>query len=240
MGGERLAELIRGVCIFALYIFPMAGTALLLRRYTRLPDEVFRKLLHFIMVGAYSIFLFAFRTWWLAAVFVALLAAAFFAVFSLAGLLPGFSEFINERKSGELRVSMALALAMVVLSIIICWGWLDDRLLALASLYAWGVGDGSAALIGKAFGKHKIRWKLSDGEKSWEGSIAMLLTAALTVFIILFIRGGLSVWACGQIALTAGTAAAFVELCSHGGIDTVTCPLTAMVLIVPLVKLLEK
>ena len=172
--------------------------------------------------------------------FVSLLAAAFFAVFSLGGLLPGFSEFIHERRRGELRISMTLALAVVVLSICICWGWLDDRFLALAALYAWGVGDGFAALVGKAFGKNKIRWKLSDGKKSWEGSAAMLLTGSLAVFIILLIRGGLPLWACGLIAVTAGASAAFAELCSKDGIDTVTCPLTAMAVIVPLVKLLEK
>jgi len=234
-----MGELIRGAFIFALYIVPAASVMLLLRRFTAIPDELFRKSLHFIMVGAYILFLFAFRTWWLAAVFVGLLAAAFFTVFSLGGLLPGFSEFIHERRRGELRISMTLALAVVVLSICICWGWLDDRLLALAALYAWGVGDGFAALVGKAFGKNKIRWKLSDGKKSWEGSAAMLLTGSLAVFIILLIRGGLPLWACGLIAVTAGTAAAFAELCSHGGIDTVTCPLTAMAVIVPLAMLLE-
>ena len=229
----------RGVLFFGAYIVPTAVTMLLLRRYTGMPDELFRKSLHFIMVGAYILFLFAFQTWWLAAIFVGLLAVAFFAVFSLGGFLPGFSEFINERKRGELRVSMSLALFMVVLSICICWGWLDDRYLALAGLYAWGVGDGFAALAGTAFGKHKIPWKLSDGKKSWEGSIAMLLTASLAVFIILLIRGSLPLWGCTLIAVTAGTAVAFAELCSKGGIDTVTCPLTAMAVIVPLAKLLE-
>ena len=235
-----MGELLRGALIFGAYIVPTALTMLLLRRFTRIPDELFRKSLHFIMVGAYIFFLFAFQTWWLAAIFVGLLAVAFFTVFSLGGLLPGFSEFINERKRGELRISMSLALLMVVLSICLCWGWLDDRYLALAGLYTWGVGDGFAALTGKAFGKHKISWKLSDGKKSWEGSIAMLLTASLAVFLILMIRGGLPAWACGLIAVTAGTAAAFAELCSHGGIDTVTCPLTALAVIVPLAKLLEK
>ena len=235
-----MGELIRGALVFGAYIVPAAVTMLLLRRYTKIHDELFRKSLHFIMVGAYILFLFTFQTWWISAVFVGLLAVAFFAVFSLLGRIPGFPEFINERKCGELRVSMSLALLMVVLSICLCWGWLEDRYLALAGLYAWGVGDGSAALVGKAFGKHKIPWKLADGKKSWEGSIAMLLTASLAVFIILLIRGGLPLWACGLTAVAAGAAAAFAELCSHGGIDTVTCPLTALSVIVPLAKILEK
>ena len=235
-----MTELIRGAGIFALYIVPGAVGALLLRRSTRIGDEVFRKLLHFLMVGAYSIFLFSFRTWYLAAVFVMLLAVAFFVLFSLLGRIPGFPEFISERRAGELRFSMALALGTVALSICVCWGWLGDRWLALAGLYAWGVGDGFAALVGKRFGRHKIRWRLADGKKSWEGSAAMALTASAAVLTVLLLRGGLPVWACGLTAVTAGTAAAFAELCSRNGIDTVTCPLTALAVTVPLVLLLER
>lgn len=235
-----MAELFRGAGIFALYIIPGAVGALLLRRFARVPDEVFRKLLHFLMVGGYSIFLFSFRTWWVAAVFVGLLAVAFFALFSLLGRLPGFPEFINERRAGELKISMTLALGTVILSIALCWGWLGDKLLALAALYAWGVGDGCAALVGTRFGRHKISWRLSDGKKSWEGSIAMVLTASLAVFVILWIRGGLPLGLCGILALSTGTAAAFAELCSRGGMDTVTCPLTALAVLLPLVKLFEQ
>jgi len=58
-----LKELIRGASFFALYIVPSATVMLLLRRSTRIGDELFRKSLHFIMVGAYILFFFAFRTW---------------------------------------------------------------------------------------------------------------------------------------------------------------------------------
>jgi len=37
------------------------------------------------------------------------------------------------------------------------------------------VGDGAAAIIGRRFGKHR----LSGSDKSWEGSVAFLLTAVL-------------------------------------------------------------
>jgi len=210
------------------------------RKVLRIPDELYRKILHFFLLGAYFPFLFAFDTWWISAGFAAGLIVLFYPILVLAVRIPAFSTFMNERKKGEFKSSMVLALLTMVISISICWGIFGDRLLTLACVYAWGVGDGSAALVGKAFGKHKIPWKLSDGKKSWEGSVAMLLTASTAVFIILLIRGGLPLWACGLIAVTAGTAAAFAELCSHGGIDTVTCPLTAMAVIVPLAKLLEK
>lgn len=50
----------------------------------------------------------------------------------------------------------------------------------------WGVGDAAAALIGIPFGKHKIRFRITDGKKSWEGSIAMMAAAMLCGFCISF------------------------------------------------------
>jgi dolichol kinase len=76
-----------------------------------------------------------------------------------------FSEFITERKKGELKSSLLLVFGMFAFIITICWGLLGDPYLVLASVYAWGFGDAAAALIGKRFGKHKIRWEYMDGEK---------------------------------------------------------------------------
>lgn len=53
-------------------------------------------------------------------------------------------------------------------------------LIFLAGVYSWGVGDAFAALIGKKYGKHKIIWKLADNKKSVEGSVAMLVTSAVS------------------------------------------------------------
>ena len=231
-------ELLLGAWIFALYVIPMAAIMLIARRFLKIPDELFRKILHFILLGAYFPFLYAFRTWWLSAGLAALLIVILYPLLALASLIPAFSSFVNERRKGEFKSSMVLALITMALSICICWGIFGDKLLVLACVYAWGVGDAFAALIGKRFGRHKICLPFADHHKSWEGSLAMLLTSALSVFIILLVRGGIGVGGCLFIALLAAAVSTYVELCTKGGLDTVTCPIAAMIVILPLTKLL--
>jgi len=107
----------------------------------------------------------------------------------------------------------------------------------LACIYAWGVGDGFAALIGKTFGRHKWNFSLADKHKSVEGTLAMFLAAFASVLVILLLRGAPGLVPGILISLAAAAATAFVELCAKGGWDTLLCPLTAMVIILPLVHL---
>ncbi len=233
-----MKEILNGVSGIALYIIPAASIMLTVRKLFKVPDELFRKILHFILLGAYIPFLFGFETWRAAAGVAGALLIALYPILALAGKLPAFSSFVNERKKGEFKSSMVLALGMMILSICICWGIFDDKYLVLACIYAWGVGDAFAALIGKKFGKHKIRWKFADAHKSMEGSAAMFLTSAISVFAVLCFRGGLDVVSILLISAAAALVCTLVELCTSNGLDTVSCPTAAMLVILPLVKLL--
>ena len=226
-----------GTGITVLYIAAAASIMLTARLLLTIPDELFRKILHFILLGAYIPLLFAFETWWMAAVFSASLIVILFPVLALAEKIPMFSSFVNERKKGEFKSSMVLAIGMMVFSTSVCWGLLDDRYLVLASIYAWGVGDALAALIGRRFGKHKIRWKYADGKKSMEGSLAMFLCSLGSVFTVLLVRGGIGIPLCLTAAVSSAVVCTISELCSKNGLDTVICPLSAMAVILPLITL---
>ena len=231
-------ELLHGVSVFAVYLIPAAVIMLTARKFLKIPDELFRKILHFLLLGAYFPFLFAFQTWWISAGFAAGLIVIIYPILALAGKIPAFSSFVNERKKGEFKSSMVLALATVMFSISICWGLFGDRLLTLACVYAWGVGDAFAALIGKRFGKHKVGLPLADPRKSWEGSAAMFVSSVLSVLTVLLVRGGLGFFPCLLISLLAAAVTTYVELITKGGLDTVTCPAAAMAVILPLIHLL--
>ena len=231
-------ELLHGVSVFAVYLIPAAVIMLTARKFLKIPDELFRKILHFILLGAYFPFLFAFQTWWISAGFAAGLIVIIYPILALAGKIPAFSSFVNERKKGEFKSGMVLALATVMFSISICWGLFGDRLLTLACVYAWGVGDAFAALIGKRFGKHKVGLPLADPRKSWEGSAAMFVSSVLSVLTVLLVRGGLGFFPCLLISLLAAAVTTYVELITKGGLDTVTCPAAAMAVILPLIHLL--
>ncbi len=233
-----MQEFLYGTSMFLLYIIPMASVMLLSRKIFKIPDELFRKILHFILLGVYLVFLFAFETWWISATLAGIMMVIIYPILMLAGKIPHFSSFVNERKKGEFKNSMVLAFGMIIASICICWGWIGDKYLVLASVYAWGIGDAFAALIGKRFGKHKIKWKFADSHKSIEGSLAMFLTSALSVCVILLIRGGLDIVSCLIISFVASLVCTFIELCTKNGLDTISCPTGAMLVIIPLIKLL--
>ena len=218
------------------YILVAAAAALIARRCLTIPDELFRKILHFILLGAYVPLVYGFDAWWKAALFAGILIAVIFPILLLVSRWPKFSAFVVERKKGEFIGSMVLALSMMIFSVSVCWGWMGDRVLVLACIYAGGVGDAMAALIGKRFGKHKIKWRLADGKKSIEGSLAMFICAFVSVFTVLLLRGGLSMSVCMLIAFATGVACTVSELCTKNGWDTVVCPTVAMLVTLPLVK----
>jgi len=233
-----MTEFLHGASVLLLYVISLAAIFLTARLFIKIPDELFRKILHFILLGAYIPLLCAFETWWKAALLAAVLIVVFYPVLSLAEKLPAFAAFINQRRQGEIKNSMILALAMMALSTCVCWGLFGDKYLVLACVYAWGIGDAFAALVGKRFGKHKIRLPLADPHKSVEGSAAMFLCAFLSVLTILAVRRGLGFGSCLVISLSAAAVTSYVELCTKGGYDTITCPAAAMAVILPLIKIL--
>ena len=226
-----------GTGISVLYIAICAGVMLTVRVLTKIPDELFRKMLHFVLLGAYIPLLYAFRVWWHSVIFVASLAVILYPVLYFCAKIPKFSEFVNERRGGEFKSSMLLALGVMLVSTAVCWGLLDDKLMTLACVYAWGVGDAFAALVGKRWGRHKIKWKIADGKKSYEGSLAMLVSAFVSVLTVLLVRGGVNPFVAVLTALIAAVAVTFIELVTSGGFDTVTCPAAALVIIIPMVYL---
>ena len=233
-----MPEFLNGLLIFLIYLVPVATIMLIIRKFTKIQDELFRKIMHFILLGAYIPLLFGFNTWWKCLILVGILFVILLPTLTLAGKIPGFSSFVNERKKGEFTSSMVLALSVMLLAISVGWGIFNDKFLVLASVYAWGVGDAFAALIGKKIGKHKIKWKFVDNKKSYEGCIAMIITSSLSVFIILLVRGGINAVYALFIALVVSFASTFVELCSKNGIDTITCPSVSMAILVPLLMIL--
>lgn len=233
-----MSEFFHGTASFFAFVIPAATVMLTARALIKIPDELFRKILHFILLGAYIPLCFAFETWWMAAGLAGLFAIVLYPILMAASRIPGFSKFTTQRKEGEFVSSMVLALTTMAASVAICWGIFGDRYLVLACVYAWGVGDAFAALIGKQFGRHKIRLSFADRRKSVEGSATMFVTSAIAVWIVLLLRGGLNFWECGLTAVIAAAASAFVELCTKGGNDTFTCPAAAMAVILPLIKIL--
>lgn len=233
-----MQELLRGAGIVCLYFVIAASGMLTLRWLITIPDELFRKLLHFILLISYIPFAFAFETWWCSVLLALVLEVLIYPALAWAEHLKKFSSFVNERKHGEFKSSLLLAFTMLAVCNTVCWGWLGDKYLGLACMYAWGVGDAFAALFGKKYGKHKIKWKFADPHKSVEGSAAMFLTSAVAVLCVLLAHHHLSTAAYVILPVAGAAAATIVELVTPNGMDTVTCPTAAMVVMIPLMAIL--
>ncbi len=220
------------------YFIICASTAFLCRVLFRIPTEIFRKALHCILLGSLPFFVFGFERWQISAAAALFFAVAVYPILKFFERFRNYSNFVTERKGGELKSSLLLVFSMFAAVITVCWGWIGDRWLVLASIYAWGFGDAAAALIGKRFGRHKINWKYVDGKKSVEGSAAMLAVSLIAVITVLYLRGGLALLTLLVISLVTAFVSALTELYTSGGYDTVTCPISAMAALLLFLKLL--
>jgi dolichol kinase len=149
--------------------------------------------------------------------------------------IEGYAELLAERKRGEIKRSLVIVFGMFAALICICWGWLGEPWLVLACVFAWGYGDGAAALVGKKFGRHYLEGKLIEGRKTVEGTIAMFVVSFLSVLAVLLANGKVAWY--GNLPIAALTAAVceVVELYTRNGMDTLTCPFAAAAVILPLV-----
>ena len=176
-----MQDIFNGLGAIFVYFLVAASAALLLRRLVSIDDEVFRKLLHCILLGSLLIWTLVYAVWWHAALTAILFAFCVYPLLFFAERIDGFSAFVTERRRGELKNSLMIVFVMFAAVVCVCWGWLGDKLLALASVYAWGFGDAAAALVGKRFGRRALTGAHIEGRKSVEGSLAMFATSFVCV-----------------------------------------------------------
>lgn len=187
--------------------------------------EVFRKTLH-VAVLFFTIFWFYMYEDWKKSVFtIAVVLIIVYPILLLLSKVPGMTKLVNARKTGEFANSFAALMIMFIVVASICWGWLGDRAIGIASIFAWGPGDAAAALIGKKFGSIKIGRK---HKKSLQGSIAMFVFSFASVIAVYMVFGKYNVGFTVLAALMTAAISATVELLVENGFDTFYCPVSAM------------
>lgn len=232
-----MLEFIIGYGILLGYFAVCVLGAFILRRLITVPTEVFRKTLHTILLGSIFVWTYAFRTWWISAIGTIIFMAMVYPILMFAERMPGYSKLLVERKPGEIKSSLVVAFSMFAVLICVCWGWLGEKYLLIASVLAWGLGDAAAALVGKRFGKHYIEGRLVEGRKSLEGTLAMFVVSFITVLIVLLVKGPVKWYGYVPIAAVTAAVCAVVELYTKCGMDTLTCPFAAATIMILLVRL---
>ena len=229
-----------GLGCFLGYYAGMLAVLAVLRAAFHFSGELFRKLLHAVAFTSVFVLLYAVDTWY-AAILVAQSFAAL--VYGLIRLVERFlwtMSFLEERRAGEIRSSLLLAFAMMSILIAVFWGWLGEewKYVVVVAVLAWGVGDGAAALVGKAFGRRRIRHRLVEGTKTLEGTAAMAATAGLSILGSLLVFTSFPWFVCLAVTALVAPLAAAVELFSRRGSDTFTVPLATAAATFALISLI--
>jgi dolichol kinase len=96
---------------------------------------------------------------------------------------------------------------------------------------AGGPGDAVAAIVGKNFGRHKLRGKMIEGTKSVEGSVGMAITAFVCLLPVLLFMSALPWYVSVVFSLVIAPLASLTELFTKGGWDTVTVPVVVSLIL---------
>ncbi len=196
------------IAIAAIWVLLILLIAWVANRFTNEP-EIVRKIVH---IGTGNVILLA---WWLdipasVGITASILASAITLLSYRLPILPGINS-VGRQSLGTFFYSVSFG-------ILVAWFWyLQQPQYAALGILIMTWGDGLAALIGQRFGTHK--YKILGTEKSWEGSLTMMLVSYLVSSLILVGTQGNS-WSTWAISLLVAVIATALV-----GIDNLTVPL---------------
>jgi len=219
-----------------LYLIAAAVTALTIRFVFRsIPGFIFRKILH---LAAFTSLIFTILIsghWYDASITFALFIVIIWPLLALLESCSWYGSLFVQKRSGEIKSSLILIFGMAAVLTWICWGILGHRDMLVAALAMWGSGDGAAAIAGTIFGKHHYK-NSRIARKTWEGTAAMVLVSAAAGILCLLLFFGLPLSRALFLVLPSAVTGAAVELISSSEADTVTVPVSIVILMCLLIS----
>lgn len=228
-----LLEYLRVLGIYMGYIVLCASCMIVIRYTTKVPDYIFRKLLHLVAFTSILPLVFSTDVWWIAVavevffLIIVIVALHFFESFSF------YQGLFVEKAKHEVINSFVALFGLMTLMLAVFWGGLGEtrKYIAVAAIMAWGPGDAVAAIVGRNFGKHKLQGKWIEGVKSVEGSVGMAVTSFVCVIPVLLGMSALPWYAAVLLAAVTAPIASLTELFTKKGWDTVTVPIASAIVL---------
>ena len=234
-----LFEVLELFGIYIGYIAVFAIILLIIRFTTKVPDYIFRKLLHCVAFTSILPLVFctdnAWHAVWVEIIFLIIVIVAL----HFAERLSFYKNLFVEKAKHEVITSFILLFGLLTVLLAVFWGVLGEqyKYITVVSIMAWGPGDAIAAIVGKNFGKHKLQGKLIEGVKSVEGSVGMLITSFVCTLAVLLTMSNHSLITSLAMALIIAPIAALTELFTKKGFDTITVPIAVCVVLSVMVVL---
>jgi phytol kinase len=197
-------------------IFLVIGISTGLQKLKLIGDEGARKFIHIGVSNWWILAMYFFQD--AQAVWFAMIPPITFIILNYISYRTNLLKAMERGGKGNLG-TVYFPISLLIL-VILTFGVLDNPYIGAVGILVMGYGDGLAAVIGKAYGKHKLAFG-----KTIEGSITMFVASFLVVFLVaLFIQ---SVAISLILALLVSLVVTIVELVTPKGIDNLSVPLSA-------------
>jgi len=234
-------DLVGAAILLGYYLVVLVAFPTILKTWTKTPTELVRKFQHIGYSMSIFILVRLFEKWYMAIAAAFLLVLLAYPVLLLLEKTRFYQRSFVDRtaRGGELRKQLLFVQLTFALLIFVFWGVLGRQwhYLVPVAVMAWGFGDAAAALVGKFWGKRHVLHRWIEGAKTWEGTGAMMGFAAGAVFLTMLLYWQQPWYVSLVVAVIVAPLCGFVELFSRRGTDTLTVPLAAAVVILPLIYL---
>ena len=216
------------VAIVAVWVSLILLIAWLTNRFVNSEPELLRKIVH---IGTGNVILFA---WWLdipasVGITASIVASAVTLLSYIFPILPGINS-VGRQSLGTFFYAVSIGV------LVACFWHLQQPQYAAIGILIMAWGDGLAALIGQRFGKHK--YQVFGAQKSWEGSLTMVVVSYIVCSLILLFTLG-NVWQTWLVSLAVALVATCLEAFSLLGVDNLTVPIGSAAFAFVLIQLLS-
>ena len=233
IGHGYFLEAVKTFLWFTIPIIVLGIILVIIRIFVKIPDFIFRKMLHMVAMSMIAILVIIPTHWWIPEIVMGICTLGILVFLLAFEPLSFYKKLFVEKEKHEVLISFLVFIAVVCVLIAFFWGYRGDahKYYVIIALLSWGLGDAAASIVGHTLGKHKISGRFIEGTKSIEGSIACFVLAFAISLVLLLVLMNMVWWLSLIEAILVGAAVAFAELFTKKGMDTVTCPLVAALIL---------
>lgn len=215
------------------YIVLLASILLIVRYTTKVPDYIFRKLLHIVAFTSILPLVLCTDIWWIAVLVEIVFLVIIIIALHFAERFSFYPSLFVEKGKHEVISSFVMLFGLMTVLMAVFWGGFGEEhaYIATVSIMAWGPGDAAAAIVGKNFGRHKLSGKWIEGTKSVEGTMAMAITSFVFTSLTLYLMSPLALPTILILSLVIAPVAALVELFTKHGLDTISVPIATCIIL---------
>ena len=204
-----------------------------LKTFMIIPDYLSRKILHITASLMVIPVILVPTSWWVSEIVVACLLVGVITILLIIERFKFYQGFFVEKYKHEVLFSFVIY--FLVMASLIAFFWLYKgetyKYFVIMSILAWSLGDGAASIFGHLCGRHSLSGKLIEGRKSVEGSIACFVFAFAAPFIMLLAVYHSPWWLALLGSLSTALGVTIMELFTKKGLDNLTCPLIAGIIL---------